>query len=370
MTRSGSDPRTVLTLDAGGSKLAFSAFRDGAEIVEPITRPMPADELGACLAAIVAGFEEVRAKVDGSVVALSFAFPGPAEYADGIIGDLGNIPAFRGGVPLGPMLEARFGIPVFINNDGDLFTLGEWIGGLLPEVNAALESAGSHKRYRNLIGFTFGTGLGGGFVHAGRLYRGDNSAAGEVWLLRNKVTRESFVEEGVSSRAVRRVFAQTAGIPLDEAPRPREIEAIALGKSPGNVAAALEAYRALGEVAGDAIANVLTILDGLVVLGGGLSGAAPLFLPAIMRELDGKMRKVGGGQVNRLELVAFNWEDEAEREAFLAGDPRIVTVPGSGRSIPYDPMKRTAIGVTRLGTSRATALGAWAFALYALDARR
>ena len=51
-------------------------------------------------------------------VAISFAFPGPADYKRGIIGDLGNLPSLRGGIALGPMLEAEFGIPVFINNGG------------------------------------------------------------------------------------------------------------------------------------------------------------------------------------------------------------------------------------------------------------
>ena len=65
-------------------------------------------------------------------VAISFAFPGPADYPAGIIGDMSNMPAFRGGVALGPILEDQFGIPVFINNDGDLFVYGEAIAGFLP----------------------------------------------------------------------------------------------------------------------------------------------------------------------------------------------------------------------------------------------
>jgi hypothetical protein len=48
------------------------------------------------------------------------------------------------------MLEEKFGIPVFINNDGDLFVYGEAIGGLLPHVNGLLEKAGSPKRYQLL----------------------------------------------------------------------------------------------------------------------------------------------------------------------------------------------------------------------------
>ncbi len=60
-------------------------------------------------------------------MAISFAFPGPADYIHGIIGDLPNFPAFRGGIALGPYLEERFGMPVFINNDGNLFAYGEAI---------------------------------------------------------------------------------------------------------------------------------------------------------------------------------------------------------------------------------------------------
>ena len=68
-----------------------------------------------------------------------------------------------------------FGIPVFINNDGDLFAYGEALGGALPEVNARPEKAGSAKRYKNLLGYTFGTGFGVGMVVNGELNRGDNS---------------------------------------------------------------------------------------------------------------------------------------------------------------------------------------------------
>ncbi len=83
---------------------------------------------------------QIRRQCHEPPVAISFAFPGPADYPAGIIGDLPNLPAFRGGVALGPMLEEKFGIPVFINNDGDLFVYGEAIAGFLPYVNGLLEA--------------------------------------------------------------------------------------------------------------------------------------------------------------------------------------------------------------------------------------
>jgi glucokinase len=361
------DPRTVLTLDAGGSKLVFSALRAGREVIEPRTRAAPGADLGAWLEAIAAGFAEAREAAGGHAEAISFAFPGPADYPAGIVGDLGNLPAFRGGVALGPMLSERFSVPVFLNNDGDLFAYGEAIAGLLPEVNADLERAGSSKRFRNLLGFTLGTGFGCGVVVDGKLLIGDNSAAGEAWLLRHKRDRESFAEEGVSIRAVRRVYAEAVGLAAEDAPEPKVILAIAEGHAPGDPEAAREAFRALGEIAGDAIANALTLVDGLVVLGGGLAGAVRFFLPAVLTELNGSFPTRDGGRVARLELTAFDLEDATSRERFVRGDAREVLVPGSSRTVPYDPMKRTGIGLSRLGTSGAVALGAWAFAIEALE---
>ena len=295
--------------------------------------------------------------------AISFAFPGPADYPAGIIGDLGNLPGFRGGVALGPMLQEVFGIPVYINNDGDLFALGEAWAGLLPEVNRRLEAAGSPKRFRNLFGVTLGTGFGGGFVHDGRLIYGDNAAGGEIWITRNKLHPRSFAEEGASIRAVRRVYGEHAGIPFDQTPEPKDIHAIGKGSAKGDQAAAREAFRQLGETVGDALANAMTLLDGLVVIGGGLSGAHELFLPALVAEMNAPLHTLGGDPVDRMEIKAFNLEDSASLSAFLKGEAKTLTVPGSDKTVAFDPMKRIGVGVSKLGTSRAVAVGAYGFAL-------
>ncbi len=361
------DRRVVLTLDAGGTSFRFSAIAGNREVASGVTLPSRGDDLAACLAQIVEGFSRVRDEAGGSVAALSFAFPGPADYGAGVIGDLGNLPAFRGGVALGPMLEDRFGVPAYINNDGDLFAYGEALHGLLPEVNRLLAEAGRPRRYRNLLGVTLGTGFGGGIVRDGELFVGDNGAAGEIWLVRNKLDREYPAEDGVGIRAVRTAYSREAGIAADAAPEPSEIAAIARRQSPGDEPAAREAFRRLGEVAGDAIANAVTLLDSLVVVGGGLAGAADLFLPALVGELNGHLERVSGGRVPRLELSAFNLEDEAERRRFLSGRACEVCVPGSNRTVLYEPEKRTGVGLSRLGTSRAVALGAYAWALKMLD---
>ena len=364
-----SDRRIVMTLDAGGTNFRFSAICGNEPVTEILTMPSNGDNLDQCLASIVEGFTRIKHQCPVMPVAISFAFPGPADYPKGIIGDLGNLPGFSGGVALGPMLEDAFGIPVFINNDGDLFAYGEAISGFLPYVNGLLEQSGSLKRYRNLFGVTLGTGFGGGIVIDGSLLTGDNSISGEVWLLRNKLDPDMNAEEGASIRAVRRAYAEKARIPFEEAPEPKKIFDIGIGRKPGNLPAAIEAFKRLGEVTGDAMANALTLVDGLAVIGGGISAAWPLFLPTLVAEINSTYTDRDGKHFGRLASAAFNLEDPAQMERFLAGETRTVAVPGSGRKITYDPLQRIGIGISRLGTTEAVAIGAYAFALHALDLR-
>jgi glucokinase len=359
-------PRIVLTLDAGRTGLKFSSIRAGKLVAGPFSRPTEADHRGRCLKNIIDGFEHLKQQLPEPPAAISFAFPGPADYPLGIISGLENFEAFREPVALGPILEDHFRIPVFINNDGDLFAYGEAIAGFLPYVNGLLEQAGNPKRYRNLFGVTIGTGFGAGIVRNGELFLGDNSAAAEAWLLRNKLDPTVNAEEGASIRAVRRVYAATCGIAEQEAPEPRVIADIAAGKVPGNCEAAAEAFRRLGEVTGDAVAQALTLVDGLVVIGGGIAGAHPLFLSHLVQVMNATYNGCAT-PLRRLAPVAFNLEDPCDHDAFLRGQVRTVEIPGRARTIEYDPMRRTAVGITRLGTSEAVAVGAYAFALRALD---
>ena len=68
-------------------------------IVEPVSMPSNAHDLDLCLSTMVKGFRDVISKLDRKPVAISFAFPDPADYPNGIIGGyLPNFPSFRNGV--------------------------------------------------------------------------------------------------------------------------------------------------------------------------------------------------------------------------------------------------------------------------------
>ena len=361
------DKRVVMTLDAGGTNFVFSAIQGDKEIIEPIRLPSNADNLDRCLETILNGFEKVKESLSIAPIAISFAFPGPADYPNGIIGDLGNLPAFRGGVALGPMLEEKFKLPVFINNDGDLFVYGEANAGFLPYINSLLEKAGSPKRYKNLFGVTLGTGFGAGIVANNELYLGDNSIGAEIWLLRSKLNPKTNAEEGACIRAVQRVYSNICNISFNETPSPKDIYEIGVGEKPGNKNAAIEAFRQMGESIGDSLSIAITLLDGLIVLGGGIAGAHQLFLPAIINEMNGTYENPAGKPFPRLINKVHNAEDEKDLKLFLSGNKEQIKIPHSNKNLTYDPSKRICVGLSKLGTSKATSIGAYAFALSKID---
>ncbi len=347
----------VMTLDAGGTNLVFSAICNGEEIVSPVTLPTAPHDLELCLHTIRKGFETIQSHLPARPEAISFAFPGPADYEAGIIGDLPNFPAFRNGVALGPYLEDCFGIPVFINNDGNLFAYGEALAGALPEINSRLEAAGNPKRYHNLLGVTLGTGFGGGVVIHGNLLKGDNQTGGYLWCLPHKKHGELIAEESVSIRGIQRIYTKLSGDTANYTPK--EIYEIAEGLKEGNREAAKRAFAELGEVAGHAIATALTLIDGVVVIGGGIAGASKYILPALMKELREDTGMTDGTRFPRLQMKAYNLENPEESEAFLKTADRYVKVPESQKEVVYQTERRTGVILSRLGASRAIALGAY-----------
>lgn len=366
MTDFRTDSRIVLTLDAGGTNMVFGAMKGGEYIIDPITLPANSHDLDLCLGTMVKGFEAVIEKLSERPVAISFAFPGPADYPNGIIGGyLPNFPSFRDGVALGPFLQGKFGVPVFINNDGDLFAYGEALGGTLPEVNAKLKALGSAKSYKNMLGYTFGTGFGVGMVVNGELNRGDNSCV-ETFCLPHKKYDGVIVEDGVSVRAVKRVYGELSG-DKDHEFEPKDIYDIAEGKIQGDAEAAKKAFAEMGEVAGDAMATAVTLTDGLIVIGGGITAARKYLMPSLLAELRSKMKTLGGEELNRVQMKVYDLDDEAQFAEFARGEQRELKVYGSDKTVSYDPQKRIGVAISKMGASKAISVGAYTFALDQLD---
>jgi len=337
------DKRIVLTLDAGGTNFVFSAMCGGKPIVAPYRLPALTETLEDCLNQLVEGFNHIKSQCEQPCAAISFAFPGPADYVHGVIGDLPNFKCFRGGVALGPFLEKQFGVPVFINNDGWLFAYGEAMAGALPTVNQWMEKHGNTIRYHNLIGITLGTGFGCGIVINETLLLGDNGQASNMWCFRNKKYTHWTAEESVSIRAVQRVYRELSN---DDRPlSPKDIADIAHGIAEGDQISARRSFAELGEIAGDSIATACDLIDGIVVIGGGIAHSADLIFPSLVKEMNTQLKIHSNCLVNRLPSKAFNLEDENSRREFLREDLKTVQVEGTTLMVPYLQMGH--IGIMR-----------------------
>jgi predicted NBD/HSP70 family sugar kinase len=264
-------------------------------------------------------------------------------------------------VALSDFLKEKFKLPVFINNDADLFTYGEAIAGVLPEINQQLKILGSSKQYRNLIGFTLGTGFGFGVSVNGNMYVGDNSCS-EIFCLPHKYLENIIVEEGVSVRAVKRVYGELTG-EANHNLEPYDIFQMAEGIKEGNRDAAQKAFAVLGQVAGNVMATCASLLDGLIVIGGGLTKAEKYFMPALLKEMRTHFSTITGEQVARVQSMVYNLQDVTEFLLFAKGDQRTIKVFETSKEVIYDPQKRIGVAISKLGANVATSIGAYTFAL-------
>ena len=97
------------------------------------------------------------------------------------------------------------------------------------------------------------------------------------------------IEESVSTRAIQRIYSEKANIELDPNIMPEDIYDIAIRGSGENKEAALYSFIQYGKALGFVLADVITLIDGLVVIGGGISAAWDLFAPAMFKAIHKKI---------------------------------------------------------------------------------
>ena len=131
--------------------------------------------------------------------------------------------------------------------------------------------------------------------------------------------------------------------------------------------AALKAYLDMSLVMAESLAHALTLVDGLIVIGGGIAGAAGLIVPNVLAHLNGSIQIGEREKIPRLVSKVFNVDDPSSWEAFIDDSEVEITVPFTDKKINYRQEKRIALGLSRLGTNKAVAIGAYAFALHQLE---
>lgn len=161
----------ILAFDLGGTNLKYGLGSFDGEILQH--SKMKSGGFGT-LDKVTKPFIEAAEKMtneadqNGFIIkAIGIGTPGAVEPETGkVLGSSPNIPSIIG-VSLKAMLEEETGLPCIVDNDANLATLGEAL-------------AGAGVGYKSVIGITLGTGVGGGFVTNGALYRGVHGSAMEI----------------------------------------------------------------------------------------------------------------------------------------------------------------------------------------------
>ena len=140
------------------------------------------------------------------------------------------------------------------------------------------------------------------------------------------------------------------------------------GTRPGNPEAAQAAFAEMGTVAGNAMAIAAQLMDGLIVIGGGITASRKYFMPALLDALRGTTRTLSGDTLAKVQMKVYNLDDEDEFAAFAKGSARELKVYGTDKTVTYDPQKRIGVMISKIGASKAISVGAYDFALAQLDA--
>ncbi len=274
------EPPVVIGLDVGGTKILSGLVDREGNVLEQRMAPSPGASEDEVLAALDAAVEDL---LGDRVAAIGYGIPANIERGSGRILWATNLPLTD--VDLRSRVQERFGLPVGIENDASAAALAEW-------------RLGAGRGTANLLMLTLGTGVGGGLIVEGRLFRG--------WAeLGHFVVEEGGRECTCGGHGHLEVLA--SGSAADVASRD-------LYGDTGDAHALVEHAKAGDEAARDALARI-----------GGTLGAA---IGSLANVFDPELVVVGGGfGAAAGSLVLEPARESARREAIYPANERLRIVP-------------------------------------------
>jgi glucokinase len=309
------EPKTAIGIDFGGTAVKLGVCR-GDQLLfqdESIdTKAHPGSQ------ALIGAMAERIARLRQSypeVCAIGVGVPGLVDFEHGYIHVLTNVPSWKN-VPFKAILQEKTGLPCVIENDANAMTYAEW-------------RYGAGQGLNNVVALTLGTGVGGGLVLNGQLFRGSSYSAGEVGQMSidcndttkvgaygNQGALEKFVGNlQISEHAVLR-YAQ-AGIckDLSEVTPKLISKAAAAGDD-----IARQIWNEVAEWLGTAIGSIAWLLNpDAVVIGGGVAQAGALLFEPLERKVHSMLSTVVWEKL-RIVPARFNNEAGIIGNAALAAD--------------------------------------------------
>jgi glucokinase len=301
-------PRRVIGIDTGGTKLLGGVVDEALAVRDRVHRLWRGGGRREVLELIVDAVEEARAAAPDAV-AVGFGIPALVDPETGAAGSSVHLPL--DGVPFRDLMEERLGLPVRVDNDSNLAMLAE-------------HRAGAARGAAHAAMLTLGTGIGGGLVLDGRLYRGAHGGAAELGHVVVDMNGPP-CQGDCPNRGCLEVMASGSAIGREGAAAAERDPDSALGKElragraiTGSLvtelahdgdAAALGVLTLIGGRLGVGIANIVNALNPeVVVVGGGVIAAGELLLGPARRVVAERALPPSRDQVR---IVPAHFGDEA-----------------------------------------------------------
>jgi len=293
---------TAIGIDFGGTSVKLGVCR-GAELLhtdEPIitaAHPGPNALIGEMAARVARLLQEFP-----EIAAIGVGVPGLVDFDHGFVHILTNVPGWKH-IPLKALLSEKTGLPCVVENDANAMAYAEW-------------RYGAGKGLRNVVALTLGTGVGGGLVLDGKMFRGSSFSAGEIGQMSidmdgvpgaygNLGALEKYMGNvQIAEHAVKR-YAE-AGI--DKNVEDCTPKAIAIAASSGDDIAR-QIWAEIADWLGTALSSIAWLINpDAFVIGGGVAQAGALLFDPLKAKVNSMVSTVVS---EKLQIIPAHFSNDA-----------------------------------------------------------
>jgi len=316
------DSSLVFAADLGGTHLRVALIDETGRILTQLKKETPKGTDPQC---VVRGLVEAQKKclsdshvASSRIIAASIMVPGAVDKTNAVVVQAPNLPCLNN-FGLKHALEDEFGWPIVLENDANAAAMGEmWLG--------------AARGYRNVVCVTLGTGVGGGIILDGKLWRGSDGSAGEFGHttvnpfggLKCKCGNEGCLELFASATAIVRMAQEDLPHFPQSLLKGEKLTAQTVydaGRQGDELA--ISVFERVGKYLGVGLVNIINLLNPeIIVIGGGVVNGWNLFANSMRQQVADRVFR---SQVNRAKIVPAECGDNAGLlgAARLAFDGRV-----------------------------------------------
>ncbi len=247
------DENKIIGVDLGGTKVQAGLVK-GGKILDRKYRLIPADsENPEEIIDIISGV--IAELFNKDIAGIGIGVPSLVDREKGIIYHVQNIPSWQN-VPLADILQERFHVPVFLDNDANCFALGEY-------------RFGAGQGCENFVGLALGTGMGAGIITDGHLLKDANCGSGEFGSI---PYMDSIYEDYCSGKFFKKFYSINGENLLKKAENGDE--------------EAFQVFKEFGFHLGNAIKTIMFAVDPhKIIIGGSVASSRKYFEQAMLESI-------------------------------------------------------------------------------------